>query len=146
MGEGPRHDRTNSRAISRRRFLSETTGTAASLALLVPGRTVAGQSARPKADSGAASTRLSVDAAQVVTTFDPDECLGSSMDIQSRESIEKIYTPEVIKVCLSAGWGPISYRFHPTETVDYWHWNPNGRWSDEANQRGYFVGSSELGE
>lgn len=146
MGEGSRHDRTNSRAISRRRFLSETTGTAASLALLVPGRTVAGQSARPKADSGAASTRLSVDAAQVVTTFDPDECLGSSMDIQSRESIEKIYTPEVIKVCLSAGWGPISYRFHPTETVDYWHWNPNGRWSDEANQRGYFVGSSELGE
>jgi hypothetical protein len=68
------------------------------------------------------------------------------MDIQSRESINKIYTPESIKVCLSAGWGPISYRLHTPETIDYWHWNPNGRWTDEANQCGYFVGSSELGD
>jgi hypothetical protein len=68
------------------------------------------------------------------------------MDIQSRESINKIYTPENVKVCLSAGWGPISYRLHTPETVDYWHWNPKGRWTDEANQRGYFIGSSELGE
>ena len=68
------------------------------------------------------------------------------MDIQSRESINKIYTPESVKVCLSAGWGPISYRLHTPETIDYWHWNPKGRWSDEANQRGYFTGSSELGE
>lgn len=68
------------------------------------------------------------------------------MDIQSRESINKIYTPESVKACLSAGWGPISYRLHTPETIDYWHWNPKGRWTDEANQRGYFVGSSELGE
>ncbi|HEY6273190.1 MAG TPA: discoidin domain-containing protein [Terriglobales bacterium] len=68
------------------------------------------------------------------------------MDIQSRESINKIYTPESIKVFLSTGWGPISYRLHTPETIDYWHWNPNGRWSDEANRHGYFVGSSELGQ
>lgn len=146
MGEGPRPDRTNFRAISRRRFLGETTGTAMSLALLVPGAAAVGHVARPSFDPGTDARRLSVDTAHVVTTFDPDESLGTSMDIQSRQSIEKIYTPEVIKVCLAAGWGPISYRLHPTETVDYWHWNPNGRWSDEANQRGYFVGSSELGE
>lgn len=65
------------------------------------------------------------------------------MDIQSRESINRIYTPETVKLCLSAGWGPISYRLHTPESIDYWHWNPNGRWSDEANQSGYFVGNSE---
>ncbi len=68
------------------------------------------------------------------------------MDIQSREAIDRIYTPETVKLCLSAGWGPISYRLHTPETIDYWHWNPRGQWTDEANQRGYFVGSSELGE
>ena len=68
------------------------------------------------------------------------------MDIQSRESINRIYTPETVKLCLSAGWGPISYRLHTPESIDYWHWNPKGRWSDEANQSGYFVGSSELAE
>lgn len=67
------------------------------------------------------------------------------MDIQSREAIDSIYTPETVKLCLSAGWGPISYRLHTPETIDYWHWNPKGQWTDEANQRGYFVGSSELG-
>ncbi len=68
------------------------------------------------------------------------------MDIQSRDSVNRIYTPETVKLCLSAGWGPISYRLHTPESIDYWHWNPKGSWSDEANQRGYFVGSSELGE
>jgi len=94
----------------------------------------------------ASSTLARVHAAQIVNSFDPDQSLATSMDIQSRESINRIYTPENVKLCLSAGWGPISYRLHTPETVDYWHWNPKGRWSDEANQRGYFVGSSDLGE
>jgi hypothetical protein len=84
--------------------------------------------------------------AQVLNSFDPDQSLATSMDIQSRGSIQKIYIPETVDICLSAGWGPISYRLHTPETIDYWHWNPNGRWTDEANQRGYFVGSSELDE
>jgi hypothetical protein len=102
-------------------------------------------------DQSATSSSLApalarVRAEQIVNSFDPDQALATSMDIQSRESINKIYTPESVKACLSAGWGPISYRLHTPETIDYWHWNPKGRWSDEANQRGYFIGSSELGE
>jgi hypothetical protein len=73
-----------------------------------------------------------------------EECEGFQMMAFGLK--DKIYRPETINVCLSAGWGPISYRLHMPESIDYWHWNPNGRWTDEANQRGYFVGSSELGE
>jgi len=93
-----------------------------------------------------AVVRVHAASAEVVNSFDPDQSLATSMDIQSRESIDRIYTPETIKTCLSAGWGPISYRLHTPETIDYWHWNPNGRWTDERNQCGYFIGSSELGE
>ena len=133
---------------SRRSFLEATVG-AAALALIRPVSTMA-SALLPQTDASpaASSTLLRVQAAsnQIVNSFDPDKALATSMDIQSREAIEKIYTPEDIELCLSAGWGPISYRLHTPETLDYWHWNPHGHWSDEANQRGYFVGSSELGE
>jgi len=133
---------------SRRSFLEASVGTAA-LALIRPPSIVASVLLSQTTASPAGSpTLLRVQAAsdQVVNSFDPDKTFGSSMDIQSRESIEKIYTPEGVRACLSAGWGPITYRLHTPETIDYWHWNPKGRWSDEANQRGYFVGSDEPGE
>ena len=129
--------------ISRRSFL-EATVSAAALPLVGP--LVSAVAAGQEAPSASVPVVARVRAGQVVNSFDPDMALATSMDIQSRESINKIYTPETVKVCLSAGWGPISYRLHTPETVDYWHWNPTGRWTDEANQRGYFIGSSELGE
>ena len=66
------------------------------------------------------------------------------MDILSHDVVEKIYTPEMVKQCLSAGWGPITYRQNTELSIGAWHWNPNGTWSDAANQRGYFTGSTEL--
>ena len=138
-----------SRATTSRRSFLEASAGAAALALIRPSSMMAGALLSQTTASPAGSPALlRVQAApdQVANSFDPDQALGSSMDIQSRESIEKIYTPEVVRTCLSAGWGPITYRLHTPETIDYWHWNPKGRWSDEANQRGYFVGSDELGE
>ena len=66
------------------------------------------------------------------------------MDILSHDVVEKIYTEPMVKQCLSAGWGPITYRQNTELSIGAWHWNPNGTWSDAANQRGYFVGSAEL--
>jgi len=134
-------------ASSRRTFLGVTAGAAAST--MVPHladaviRPVQNATSPPAA---AAQVRVHAAPTRIVNSFDPDEALATSMDVQSRESINRIYKPETVRVCLSAGWGPISYRLHTPETIDYWHWNPKGRWSDQANQRGYFVGSSELGE
>src|SRR5215469_17902475 len=76
--------------------------------------------------------------------FDPDQALGTSMDILSYDVVEKIYTPEMVKQCLSAGWGPITYRQNTELSIGAWHWNPNGTWSDAANKRGYFTGATEL--
>lgn len=132
---------------SRRSFLGATIS-AAALTMVKPLADAMVLDEQSSAPSPAASALLRVHAApsQILNFFDPDTSLATSMDIQSREAINRIYTTETVKLCLSAGWGPISYRLHTPETIDYWHWNPKGKWTDEANQSGYFVGSSEPGE
>jgi hypothetical protein len=75
--------------------------------------------------------------------FDPDQALGSSMDILQSSQVEAVYSEAILKESLSAGWGPISYRQNTELTIAAWHWNPNGAWSDAAHQSGYFTGSAE---
>jgi len=75
--------------------------------------------------------------------FDPDQALGSSMDILPSERIDQVYSPSLIKEALSAGWGPITYRQNTELTVAAWHWNADGTWSDPEHQRGYFTGNPE---
>ena len=79
-----------------------------------------------------------------VNTFDPDQAIGSSMDNLPYGAIDKIYSPAIIKQCLSAGYGPITYRNNTELRMAAWHWNENGAWSDAAHKSGYFTGSTEL--
>lgn len=130
--------------ISRREFLGAA-GAAATLSFVpVPLRSAAADAKSGDAASHISTIRISVSATPIV--FDPDQALGSSMDILSHDVVEKIYTEPMVKQCLSAGWGPITYRQNTELSIAAWHWNPNGTWSDAANKRGYFTGSSELKE
>lgn len=74
--------------------------------------------------------------------FDPDKALGTSVDILPTRLMDTIYGPQVLKESLSAGWGPITYRQNTELTIQAWHWNPNGAWSDPAHKSGYFTGSA----
>ncbi len=58
------------------------------------------------------------------------------MDELSIEVIQKIYTPEMVKQWLAAGWGPITYRNHTELAIEAWHWNSKGTWSDSATSTG----------
>ncbi|HEY2456754.1 MAG TPA: discoidin domain-containing protein, partial [Candidatus Acidoferrum sp.] len=78
-----------------------------------------------------------------VIAFDPDQAMGSSMDILSAKEFDTIYTEPVIKESLSAGWGPITYRQNTELTIDAWHWNPDGAWSNGEDKSGYFTGNAE---
>jgi F5/8 type C domain len=78
--------------------------------------------------------------------FDPDKAMGSSMDILPAKEFETVYSDAVLKESLSAGWGPITYRQNTELTIDAWHWNPHGTWSNEKEKSGYFIGSAEPGE
>jgi hypothetical protein len=90
----------------------------------------------------AQTVRVDISANKAIP-FDPDKALGSSLDILPAKQFEKIFSPGIIKESLSAGWGPITYRQNTELTIAAWHWNPNGTWSDTANQSGYFTGSAE---
>ncbi len=93
-----------------------------------------------------ATVRVDATPGHAINTFDPDEALGSSIDVLSRSGINQVYTPHIIQESLSAGWGPITYRNNTELRMAAWHWNSNGSWSDEAHRSGYFTGSTELKE
>jgi NedA-like, galactose-binding domain len=130
--------------ISRRKFLGAASAAATFTVLPPPLRAATRESATTEASSTISTVRISSSAKPIL--FDPDQALGSSMDILSHDVVEKIYTPEMVKQCLSAGWGPITYRQNTELSIGAWHWNPNGTWSDPANKRGYFTGSTDLKE
>jgi F5/8 type C domain len=92
--------------------------------------------------SSAQTVRVDTTPARVIK-FDPDQALGSSMDILFSEQTDTVYSEPLMKEALSAGWGPITYRQNTELTVAAWHWNPHGTWSDAAHQSGYFTGSAE---
>jgi F5/8 type C domain len=90
----------------------------------------------------AQTVRVDTDPAHAIP-FDPDKALGTSIDILPSRLIDTVYSEPILKESLSAGWGPITYRQNTELTINAWHWNPNGTWSDPAHQSGYFTGSAE---
>ena len=100
----------------------------------------------PQAGDTVPTVRIDATAGHEINSFDPDEALGSSIDVLSHRDIDEVYTPHIIQESLSAGWGPITYRNNSELRMAAWHWNEHGSWSDPERRSGYFTGSSELGE
>jgi len=99
-------------------------------------------SGSPGLIAGAQTVHVDVTPGKAIA-FDPDKSMGTSMDILGAKEFNTVFTPQVLKASLSAGWGPITYRQNTELTYDAWHWNPNGKWSDAEHKSGYFVGSAE---
>ena len=93
-----------------------------------------------------ATVRVDTNSRHVLNSFDPDQALGSSIDVLSHAGIDKVYSPHILQEALSAGWGPITYRNNTELRMAAWHWNPNGAWSDPVRKSGYFTGSTDLKE
>ncbi len=142
-------DNPESKRVSRRDFLGKAAGAAAVLAI---------SPQREHAAPGSGELPDSVDSSRVNTvrvearpdhatnSFRPHEALGSSIDILTYGSVDKLYTETMIKKCLSAGWGPITYRQNTELQIAAWHWNPKGTWSDPEHKSGYFTGDSTPAE
>src|SRR5579872_1740806 len=128
---------------SRREFL-KATGAAALVLSRRP--LLAAMSPAPSGNESSRAWEIRVDARSGVHSFDPDQALGSSMDILPYGAVDRVYTEPVIKECLSAGWGPITYRQNTELQIAAWHWNHDGSWSDPAGKSGYFTGNSEPAE
>ena len=118
------------------------------VALLVVVHSVAATAQSASAAEPQPATTVHVDATpgHAINSFDPDNALGSSIDVLSHDGIDKVYTPHIIQESLSAGWGPITYRNNSELRMAAWHWTENGTWSDAAHKSGYFTGSTEVKE
>jgi len=78
----------------------------------------------------------------VVNTISPSRSLGAGIDRDPLHSVKTIFDPAHVEKMLSAGWGGVSYRLNTELSIQAWHWNPAGAWSDPAHRQGYFVGSA----
>jgi len=75
-------------------------------------------------------------------SFSPLRALGAGIDRDPLNSVHILFDPAHVNKMLTAGWGPISYRLNTELSIQAWHWNPRGTWSDPAG-RGYFVGDPD---
>lgn len=95
--------------------------------------------------ASAAPVTVTVDAhpAAVLSHFDPAQALGAGVDGVPYPSVPWIYTRPNVTKLLEAGLGPVSYRLYTELSVQDWHWNPAGTFS-EGNQ-GYWLSSATPG-
>jgi len=128
-----------------------TCGAALFAALCLPQRALAHAHhaivplAAPQAPVRAASSTgtISVDTNQgdALNSFSPLRAFGSGVDAQNAGAVPLIYTPTNISTMLTAGLGTVTYRLYTELSVQDWHWNPAGSWSDPSGQ-GYWTGAS----
>jgi hypothetical protein len=84
---------------------------------------------------------VSAAASSAVNAIDPLRSLGAGVDSQTNGAVSKIYTSPNVEEMLSSGLGPVTYRLYTELSVQDWHWNPVGTWS-QAGQQGYFIGTT----
>jgi hypothetical protein len=146
-----KRSREQSGQLSRRKFLGAS---AASALAAIRSKALGASALAMQGDSGGTDaphlqpSTVTVDIApgHLANTFSPHRALGTSIDILPYGSVDKLYVEPTIKECLSAGWGPMTYRQNTELQIAAWHWNERGTWSDPANRSGYFTGSAEPAE
>jgi hypothetical protein len=96
----------------------------------------------PWGASPLAAQQITVDITpgHATNAISPMRSLGAGIDRDPLDSVKTIYAPTDVARMLSAGWGGISYRLNTELSIQAWHWNPQGQWSDKRG-RGYFVGA-----
>jgi hypothetical protein len=88
---------------------------------------------------------IHVDTVHSVQTIRPIRTIGTSVDSDSKDEIPILYAPSRTKLMLSTGLGMLTYRLYTELSIEDWHWNPAGDYSDGARHRGYWTSSPTAG-
>jgi hypothetical protein len=81
----------------------------------------------------------------VLSQFSPLRALGAGVDGVPYAAVPEIYTAYNVRKMLGAGFGPVSYRLYTELSVQDWHWNPAGRFSEAGGTQGYWTSSAAPG-
>jgi hypothetical protein len=79
-----------------------------------------------------------------VNTIRPLSDIGVGIDSDPAGKIPFLYSPERTRAMLGAGLGAVSARLYTELSIQDWHWNPAGSFSDAQHQEGYWTSSSSL--
>jgi F5/8 type C domain len=93
----------------------------------------------------AQTIQVNITPAHSTNRFVPNETLGAGIDRIPAEAIDKGLVRPALDEVLASGWQTVSYRQNTELTMEAWHWNPNGTWSDPSG-KGYFTGSATPGD
>lgn len=78
--------------------------------------------------------------------FVPSQTLGAGVDGHGLGETLRQLSPANIQRMLTAGFKPLTYRLRTELAGEGWHWNPQGKWSDQAHHQGYWTSDSTLAE
>lgn len=92
-----------------------------------------------------AGIAIRVDAQHRIQTIRPLRAFGTSVDSDPKGKIALLYSPSRVKLMLSTGLGTLTYRLYTELSIQDWHWNPAGSYSDAEHGQGYWTSSAELG-
>ena len=88
---------------------------------------------------------ITVDISHPTNRFSPSHALGAGIDGHEKGINNLQLKPDNIKVMMSAGLRPLTYRLRTELGIDVWHWNPKGSWSDAPRREGYWVSDDNPG-
>jgi hypothetical protein len=95
--------------------------------------------------SAAQTIQVDITPAHSTNHFRPDQTLGAGVDRIPSEAVDSGLTQPNLARAMASGWQPVSYRNNTELSIEAWHWNPKGTWS-EPGEKGYFTGSTTLAE
>jgi hypothetical protein len=88
---------------------------------------------------------IRVDVEHRIQTIRPLRALGTSVDSDPKGKIALLYSPSRVNLMLSTGLGTLTYRLYTELSIQDWHWNPAGSYSDAGNRQGYWTSSGQAG-
>ena len=86
---------------------------------------------------------VTVDTARVLNRFSTRDAFGAGVDGVPFHAVPEIYTPQNVRQMLRAGLPSVSYRLYTELSVQDWHWNPAGAFSERGH--GYWTSSAVPG-
>jgi hypothetical protein len=87
-----------------------------------------------------------VDTAHRIQTIRPLRFFGTSVDSDPKGHLLQLYSPANTELMLSTGLGTLTYRLYTELSIQDWHWNPTGAYSDPVTQSGYWTGSPDAAQ
>ena len=100
-----------------------------------------GSAASAASPPGAYLVRVDANPAHALNHFSPQAAIGAGVDGVPFHAVPEIYTPSNIQQMLGAGLGAVSYRLYTELSVQDWHWNPAGTYS-ETDTQGYWTSNA----